>query len=454
MVAIGNGLTKLNIPNAKTRNDASKAGDSSNANTFKATVAKNLSTASKATGSTSRNIIYTSRDFGIGAQRSIFGSGMAWNARKYNEKSIGINREVLSYESKSLKEAQEAKYARLYRMSQASYGNQNQVASNDTLSMLMLANTFATQMAKSKSANKSSSNDGAGSTTNTANVVKTEVGEILGQLNSAKSSGDVEKALGTINTKLQNIETETPKLQKEVADAKTAKQNAETKLNDTNSQITSEKQNVQKQEGQINKLGSQISSLEASIGDISNQILNVDAQIAKAMGATPKQDTSALESKKRSLEALKEQKETELSETKQKKKDAEKSKQASETKLKDQLEPAKEKLEKEVSDSQKTVEEGEAKLNKMESQKNELTKAKTDAETKLTKQNKQDSSKLTSLKEKADKYADEYKKETKPDKKNKILAKYTAVANEYNTLASNLSSDLKDKYSTIAGTIE
>lgn len=40
MVAIGNGLTKLNIPNAKTRNDASKAGDSSNANTFKATVAK------------------------------------------------------------------------------------------------------------------------------------------------------------------------------------------------------------------------------------------------------------------------------------------------------------------------------------------------------------------------------------------------------------------------------
>ena len=40
------------------------------------------------------------------------------------------------------------------------------------------------------------------------------------------------------------------------------------------------------------------------------------------------------------------------------------------------------------------------------------------------------------------------------DEKNKILAKYTAVANEYNTLASNLSSDLKDKYSTIAGTIE
>lgn len=450
MVVNGTGLVKLNIPNAQTSSNASKTGGSSNANSFKATVAKNLSTASKATGSTSRNIIYTSRDFGVGAQRSIFGSGKAWNARKYNEKSIGINREALSYESKSLKEAQEAKYARLYRMSQTSYGNQNQVASNDTLSMLMLANAFATQKANSKSANKTSSNDGTGSTTNTANVVKTEVGEILGQLNSAKSSGDVEKALGTINTKLQNIETETPKLQKEVKEAKATKEKAETQLNDTNSKITSEKQNVQKQEGQINKLGSQISSLEVEIGNLDKQIAALDEQIKGK--ANNGYNVSTIETQRASLVSLKEQKAKELAQAETQKKDAEKSKLESEAKLKE-LEPTKEKLEKEVSDSQKTIEEGEAKLNKMESQKNELTKAKTDAETKLTKLNKQDSSKLDSLKEKADKYADEYK-QAKPDKKNKILAKYTAAANEYNALAGNLSSDLKDKYSTIAGTIE
>lgn len=418
------GLQPLKIQQ-NNKDNTSKAG--STPTTLKASVSQSLANAQRATGGVS---------YGIMAQRTAVGSGAIFNVKQFNGNSIAMQRYQLN-----------ANRVRVNNNIVAPKAHNCSGSSNkfdDALVAMQILNKFgALATAKTDKPSGTKQPDGAGGTK------ASDLSGILSQLNSAKTSGDVESALTSIKGKLATIETETPKLQKEVEDAKANEEKAKTSLKTTNESIDTEKQNVQKQEGQINKLGSQISSLETTIGDISKQILDVDTQIAKAMGAEPRQDTSALESKKRSLEALKEQKETELSETKQKKANAEKSKSDSEAKLKD-LNADKEKYTKELQDSGKTVKESQAKLEKMQTQKSELENAKTSAEKKLETQSKKDKNSLDSMKRKLDGYANDFAKETNTDKKNKISEKYTALTKEFNSTLADTAADVKCNYSEYA----
>lgn len=418
------GLQPLKIQQ-NNKDNTSKAG--STPTTLKASVSQSLANAQRATGGVS---------YGIMAQRTAVGSGAIFNVKQFNGNSIAMQRYQLN--------ANRVRVNNNIVAPKAHNCNGSSNKFDDALLAMQILNKFgALATAKTDKSSGTKQPDGAGGTK------ASDLSGILSQLNSAKTSGDVESALTSIKGKLATIETETPKLQKEVEDAKANEEKAKTSLKTTNESIDTEKQNVQKQEGQINKLGSQISSLETTIGDISKQILDVDTQIAKAMGAEPKQDTSALESKKRSLEALKEQKETELSETKQKKANAEKSKSDSEAKLKD-LNANKEKYTKELQDSGKTVKESQAKLEKMQTQKNELENAQTSAEKKLETQSKKDVNSLNSMKSKLDGYAKDFAKETNTDKKNKISEKYTALAKEFNSTLADTAADVKCNYSEYA----
>lgn len=416
------GLQPLKIQQ-NNKDNTSKAG--STPTTLKASVSQSLANAQRATGGVS---------YGIMAQRTAVGSGAIFNVKQFNSDSIAMQRYQLN-----------ANRVRVNNNIVAPKAHNCSGSSNkfdDALLAMQILNKFgALATAKTDKSSGTKQPDGAGGTK------ASDLSGILSQLNSAKTSGDVESALTSIKGKLATIETETPKLQKEVEDAKANEEKAKTSLKTTNESIDTEKRNVQQQEGEITKLGSQISSLETTIGDISKQILDVDTQIAKAMGA--KQDTSALESKKRSLEALKEQKETELSETKQKKANAEKSKSDSEAKLKD-LNANKEKYTKELQDSGKTVKESQAKLEKMQTQKNELENAQTSAEKKLETQSKKDKNSLDSMKRKLDGYAKDFAKETNTDKKNKISEKYTALAKEFNSTLVDTAADVKCNYSEYA----
>ncbi len=417
------GLPKLQL---KQNSATSKTGSTST--TLKASVSQGLATAQRATGGVS---------YGIMAQRTAVGSGAIFNAKQFNSNSIAMQRYQLNANRVRVNNNVVAPKAHNCQSSDNKF-------MNTLAAMQMLNKTLGSLVtAKTDKSSGTKQPDGAGGTKTS------DMSGVLSQLNSAKTSGDVQTALQGIKDKLATIETETPKLQKEVEEAKANEEKAKTSLKTTNESIDTEKQNVQKQEGQINKLGSQISSLETSIGDISKQILDVDTQIAKAMGAEPKQDTSVLESKKRSLEALKEQKETELSETKQKKADAEKSKSDSEAKLKD-LNADKEKYTKELQDSGKTVKESQAKLEKMETQKKELENAQTSAEKKLETQSQKDVKSLNSMKTKLDGYAKDFAKETNTDKKNKISEKYTALAKEFNSTLADTATDVKCQYSEYA----
>lgn len=416
------GLQPLKIQQ-NNKDNTSKAG--STPTTLKASVSQGLANAQRATGGVS---------YGIMAQRTAVGSGAIFNVKQFNSNSIAMQRYQLN--------ANRVRVNNNIVAPKAHNCNGSSNKFDDALLAMQILNKFgALATAKTDESSGTKQPDGAGGTKTS------DLSGILSQLNSAKTSGDVESALTSIKGKLATIETETPKLQKEVENAKANEENAKTSLKTTNESIDTEKRNVQQQEGEITKLGSQISSLETTIGDISKQILDVDTQIAKAMGA--KQDTSALESKKRSLEALKEQKETELSETKQKKANAEKSKSDSEAKLKD-LNANKEKYTKELQDSGKTVKESQAKLEKMQTQKSELENAKTSAEKKLKTQSEKDGNSLKSMKNKLDGYANDFAKETNTDKKNKISEKYTALAKEFNSTLADTAADVKCNYSEYA----
>lgn len=418
------GLQPLKIQQ-NNKDNTSKAG--STPTTLKASVSQGLANAERATGGVS---------YGIMAQRTAVGSGAIFNVKQFNGNSIAMQRYQLN--------ANRVRVSNNIVAPKAHNCNGSSNKFDDALLAMQILNKFgALATAKTDKSSGTKQPDGAGGTKTS------DLSGILSQLNSAKTSGDVESALTSIKGKLATIETETPKLQKEVEDAKANEEKAKTSLKTTNESIDTEKRNVQQQEGEITKLGSQISSLETTIGDISKQILDVDTQIAKAMGAEPKQDTSALESKKRSLEALKEQKETELSETKQKKANAEKSKSDSEAKLKD-LNANKEKYTKELQDSGKTVKESQAKLEKMQTQKSELENAKTSAEKKLKTQSEKDGNSLKSMKNKLDGYANDFAKETNTDKKNKISEKYTALAKEFNSTLADTAADVKCNYSEYA----
>lgn len=418
------GLQPLKIQQ-NNKDNTSKAG--STPTTLKASVSQSLANAQRATGGVS---------YGIMAQRTAVGSGAIFNVKQFNGNSIAMQRYQLN--------ANRVRVSNNIVAPKAHNCNGSSNKFDDALLAMQILNKFgALATAKTDKSSGTKQPDGAGGTKTS------DLSGILSQLNSAKTSGDVESALTSIKGKLATIGTETPKLQKEVEDAKANEENAKTSLKTTNESIDTEKRNVQQQEGEITKLGSQISSLETTIGDISKQILDVDTQIAKAMGAEPKQDTSALESKKRSLEALKEQKETELSETKQKKANAEKSKSDSEAKLKD-LNADKEKYTKELQDSGKTVKESQAKLEKMQTQKSELENAKTSAEKKLKTQSEKDGNSLKSMKNKLDGYANDFAKETNTDKKNKISEKYTALAKEFNSTLADTAADVKCNYSEYA----
>ena len=416
------GLQPLKIQQ-NNKDNTSKAG--STPTTLKASVSQSLANAQRATGGVSH---------GIMAQRTAVGSGAIFNVKQFNSNSIAMQRYKLN--------ANRVRVSNNIVAPKAHNCNGSSNKFDDALVAMQILNKFGA-LATAKTDKSSGTKQPVG----TGGTKTSDLSGILSQLNSAKTSGDVESALTSIKGKLATIETETPKLQKEVEDAKANEEKAKTSLKTTNESIDTEKRNVQQQEGEITKLGSQISSLETTIGDISKQILDVDTQIAKAMGA--KQDTSALESKKRSLEALKEQKETELSETKQKKANAEKSKSDSEAKLKD-LNANKEKYTKELQDSGKTVKESQAKLEKMQTQKNELENAQTSAEKKLETQSKKDKNSLDSMKRKLDGYAKDFAKETNTDKKNKISEKYTALAKEFNSTLADTAADVKCNYSEYA----
>lgn len=400
------GLQPLKIQQ-NNKDNTSKAG--STPTTLKASVSQSLANAQRATGGVS---------YGIMAQRTAVGSGAIFNVKQFNSNSIAMQRYQLN--ANRVRVNNNIVAPKAHNCS----GSSNKF--NDALVAMQLLNKTLGSLAPAKTDKSSGTKqpDGAGGTKTS------DLSGILSQLNSAKTSGDVESALTSIKGKLATIETETPKLQKEVEGAKANEEKAKTSLKTTNESIDTEKQNVQKQEGFIQKFGAEIAQIDNQISGLKAQLGSTDGDISAITG-----QIKQLETQKQLLE--------------KQKADAEKSKSDSEAKLKD-LNADKEKYTKELQDSGKTVKESQAKLEKMQTQKNELENAKTSAEKKLETQSKKDKNSLDSMKRKLDGYAQDFAKETNTDKKNKISEKYTALAKEFNSTLADTAADVKCNYSEYA----
>lgn len=400
------GLQPLKIQQ-NNKDNTSRAG--STPTTLKASVSQSLANAQRATGGVSH---------GIMAQRTAVGSGAIFNVKQFNSNSIAMQR--YQWNANRVRVNNNIVAPKAHNCS----GSSNKF--NDALVAMQLLNKTLGSLAAAKTDKSSDTKqpDGAGGTKTS------DLRGILSQLNSAKTSGDVESALTSIKGKLATIETETPKLQKEVEEAKATEEQAKTNLKTTNESIDTQKQNVQKQEGFIQKFGAEIAQIDNQISGLKAQLGSTDGDISAITG-----QIKQLETQKQLLE--------------KQKADAEKSKSDSEAKLKD-LNADKEKYTKELQDSGKTVKESQAKLEKMQTQKSELENAKTSAEKKLETQSKKDKNSLDSMKRKLDGYAKDFAKETNTDKKNKISEKYTALAKEFNSTLADTAADVKCNYSEYA----
>lgn len=400
------GLQPLKIQQ-NNKDNTSKAG--STPTTLKASVSQSLANAQRATGGVS---------YGIMAQRTAVGSGAIFNVKQFNSNSIAMQRYQLN--ANRVRVSNNIVAPKAHNCS----GSSNKF--NDALVAMQLLNKTLGSLAAAKTDKSSGTKQPVG----TGGTKTSDLSGILSQLNSAKTSGDVESALTSIKGKLATIETETPKLQKEVEGAKANEEKAKTSLKTTNESIDTEKQNVQKQEGFIQKFGAEIAQIDNQISGLKAQLGSTDGDISAITG-----QIKQLETQKQLLE--------------KQKADAEKSKSDSEAKLKD-LNADKEKYTKELQDSGKTVKESQAKLEKMQTQKSELENAKTSAEKKLETQSKKDANSLKSMKNKLDGYAKDFAKETNTDKKNKISEKYTALAKEFNSTLADTAADVKCNYSEYA----
>lgn len=399
------GLQPLKIQQ-NNKDNTSKAG--STPTTLKASVSQSLANAQRATGGVS---------YGIMAQRTAVGSGAIFNVKQFNGNSIAMQRYQLN--------ANRVRVSNNIVAPKAHNCNGSSNKFDDALVAMQILNKFGA-LATAKTDKSSGTKQPVG----TGGTKTSDLSGILSQLNSAKTSGDVESALTSIKGKLATIETETPKLQKEVEDAKANEEKAKTSLKTTNESIDTQKQNVQKQEGFIQKFGAEIAQIDNQISGLKAQLGSTDGDISAITG-----QIKQLETQKQLLE--------------KQKADAEKSKSDSEAKLKD-LNADKEKYTKELQDSGKTVKESQAKLEKMQTQKSELENAKTSAEKKLETQSKKDKNSLDSMKRKLDGYAKDFAKETNTDKKNKISEKYTALAKEFNSTLVDTAADVKCNYSEYA----
>lgn len=253
MVAIGNGLTKLNIPNAKTSGNASKTGGSSTTNSFKATVAKNLSTASKATGNTSKGYVLSSTNFGIGAQRSVFGSGLAWNAKAYNGESIGNTRSYLnSYRLKLGHFWEHSSY------NDAVNCNGNCNGTNKFASAMMAMAMISSLGAQTANAIKSSKSDGAGgadksSNTSTTTSTSSNSTKSLGEMKNAKSSSTLDAALQKAKADQKAMDVKIPNAEKELSTLKGETDKLRSKYEGAQKDLTKNEEDIKAQSGKVNE---------------------------------------------------------------------------------------------------------------------------------------------------------------------------------------------------------
>lgn len=254
MVAIGNGLTKLNIPNAKTSGNASKTGGSTT-NSFKATVAKNLSTASKATGNTSKGYVLSSTNFGIGAQRSVFGSGLAWNAKAYNGESIGNTRSYLnSYRLKLGHFWEHSSY------NDAVNCNGNCNGTNKFASAMMAMAMISSLGAQTANAIKSSKSDGAGGadkSSNTTNTTSTSSNsnstKSLGEMKNAKSSSTLDAALQKAEADQKAMPDKITSAESELNKLKEETDNLRSEYDGAQKDLTKNEEDIKTQSGKVNE---------------------------------------------------------------------------------------------------------------------------------------------------------------------------------------------------------
>lgn len=380
------GLVKLNMK-----------AQSLNSSSIKTTASTKLAT-------TTRSSI---PGFGIMAQRSQVGTGSIFSAKQYNSASISAQRHELNDNRLRVFNNLGGEY--YMPMPDMGINKTNKFA--EALAIIgTLAQVTGTAINTVNAVKAASAADKAG-----------ETSTILSNLSNAKTSGELQKGLDSLQTRVAECEAEIPKLDNKIESEKQLKEDTQSKLDTTTTNLEKENQNVTKQEGIITKLSSQISTLDG-------QISTLDGQITKAQAQNPP-DLVAI----RSLVTQKTELENQKTEAEKQKTEAEQSKSQSEANVK-KLTEDKETYTNDLKKCDQNIEEYNSEKEKLEKEKTELTEASGKYQEKYNKLLQSETKELTNLSNDLNKLKEQFNKETKTDKKNSISEKYTSKAMEFNKL--------------------
>lgn len=265
-----------------------------------------------------------------------------------------------------------------------------------TMGMLNQLGSLAGDVTKAVASTKASnSSPVAGNrNVNTASGTKLggEVGNVLGDLSSAKSSKEIETGLATVNSQIDS----------------------KTKLSEGyEAQITSDSQAKTEAEGKLGEIKTNITNTNTQIRGIDAQLPKLKAQLAEAQ--TSGGDTASIQQKIDNLNNQKEQ-------LKQKLADLQKQQQDTETEITS--------LDQSIKTNTASKEKVDGEISSLNSAKNEYTAKQTKYENSERKDLRDMNGKLTKL-------VQNLSKETDETKKQQMIEEYKNIASTYNAMVDN-----------------
>lgn len=222
------GLQKLNIPQNTASGSVKRGGVNSNA--LKTTASKGLATTPKATGLAFKTT--TTAYYGVGAKRSVAGSGALFNAKAYNSDSIGMQRYQLNSNRTRIADVwNNPNWANLQKAS----GNDGMnkfaaglMAVNMLAGLTAQAIDVANSIKSSGSTDAIKAKDGDNKTSSTTS---------LNEMKSAKDSSTLRGAIESAKADKSGMESELQQLESELPSMKKASETAQKKVDELKPQV-------------------------------------------------------------------------------------------------------------------------------------------------------------------------------------------------------------------------
>ena len=267
------GLQKLNIPQNTASGSVKRGGVSSNA--LKTTASKGLATTPKATGLAFKTT--TTAYYGVGAKRSVAGSGALFNAKAYNSDSIGMQRYQLNSNRTRIADVwNNPNWANLQKAS----GNDGMnkfaaglMAVNMLAGLTAQAIDVANSFKSSGSTDAIKAKDGDNKTSSTTS---------LNEMKSAKDSSTLRGAIETAKNNKAQMQSDLKALEGKLPAMKKASEAATKQLEELTPKVEAKEKEVKAKETDVTEKEGKVKEKKSSLEAAEKRLASCDTAFKEA----------------------------------------------------------------------------------------------------------------------------------------------------------------------------